>query len=155
MDTCKTLISKSTSGNADRTSGSFMDSDALRLAFSQINTNTSWFGGFANLDFSGDTTLQFQRNILQDIRSICYTDGNCICKWSSCYWTDIASQWLTVLRYNPFKMSNLKCIIKFYTYTAMETVCGECNKEYSKNCSIESHCTVHNKNCFDCLQCKP
>jgi hypothetical protein len=80
IDTCKTLIAKPTSGNLDRTSGGFIDSNTLRSAFTQMNANTNWFGGYANLDFSGDSNLQFQQTVLQDIRDICYSTNKCFCK---------------------------------------------------------------------------
>jgi hypothetical protein len=79
IDTCKTIIAKPVTSNLDRTSGGFKDSNTLRLAFNQMNSNTNWFGGFANLDFEGDSNLSFQQTVLQDIRNTCYSSSKCYC----------------------------------------------------------------------------
>jgi hypothetical protein len=74
------LIAKPAVGNLERTSGGFIDATTLSLGFSQFNTNTNWFGGFANLDFESDSELRFQRTVLEGIRSTCYSSGKCFCE---------------------------------------------------------------------------
>lgn len=80
LDTCKTVIAKPTTSTFDRTSGNFIDSTSLWQAFTQLNLQNKWFGGFANLDFEGDSSLAFQLTVLQGMRSSCYSSGNCVCK---------------------------------------------------------------------------
>lgn len=78
MDMCRTLIAKQTGSNSINSNG-YVDSNTLASAFIQAYQNIGWFGGFANLDFEGDSSTKFEQTVLDQIRLNCYLNMNCQC----------------------------------------------------------------------------
>jgi hypothetical protein len=71
MDICKTVIAKPPIPSSTFNQDTFINSNSLGTLFSQAFSQVGWFGGYANLDFGGDSSGQFQLATLNAIRSSC------------------------------------------------------------------------------------
>ncbi len=79
IDVCKTLIAKPSTYTGTWNSESFVSASTLNSIFDQARTQYSWFGGYANLDFSSDPNSEFQLSALNSLRMYCFKNESCFC----------------------------------------------------------------------------